>query len=313
MRLFLTGATGYVGGAIARAFRSAGHDVTALVRSEAAAAAVRRAGLAPLLGDLRRPDGFASAAAEHDVVVHAAFEYAADTGEERGAIDQRAVEALLRAAASGPCGHLVYTSNAYLLRGLGPGVVDETVAPPVGGPGAWRLAVERRVLDAGGAGLATAVVRLGFVYGGPPGGTMPDLFATAAGAGRVRHAGSGAARWSFVHLGDLAALYLAIAERRAAGVFHAVDGTPLTVEQALEVVSRVAGDGRQEGGALPAGAHTVELMEWDVAVVATRSRELGWAPRHTSLADGVGPAFADWREHQQERGPGEPDAITEMP
>ena len=294
MRLFLTGATGYVGGAIARAFRDAGHDVTALVRSDASARTVRRAGLTPVPGDLRDPNRWAAATAGHDAIVHAAFDYAPDTGAERGAVDERAVEALLRAAA-GLRAHLVYTSNAYLLHDLGPGVVDESVVPPVERPGAWRFGVERRVLDAREDGLATAVVRPGFVYGGPPGGTMPDLFATAARSGGVRHAGAGTARWSLVHLRDLAALYLAIAERRATGVHHAVDGTPLPVARVLDVVNRVAGGSPTGGGALPAGEHTRELMAMDVAVVATRSREIGWRPHYPSFEDGAASALADWR------------------
>jgi nucleoside-diphosphate-sugar epimerase len=319
VRVFLTGATGHVGSAVAEAFRAAGHEVFALVRSEAAAARVRAAGLTPVPGALGAPDGYAAAAAASDVLVHAAFEYD-DAGAERTDVDERATVGLLAAARAGGTRdgrprHLLYTSNAYLLRTGGGAPVDEDV--DVNGPAippSWRFGVERRVLAAdrdaaaasgGGASggpprLRTAVVRLGLVYGGA-GGSGPDLFAAALRRGAGVYAGDGRSRWSPVYRGDLAALYLRIAEAHAGGVFHAVDGNPVTVADAARAVSAAAGFGGHvlalppEAAAAELDAHTVDIMGRDVAVLPRRSLALGWRPRYASFREGAAAAFAEWR------------------
>src|SRR5919107_4457923 len=100
MRVFVTGATGHVGSAVAAAFRDAGHDVAALARSDAAARQLAAAGLGPVPGTLGDPATFAAAAGASDVVVHAGFEYTA-AGEERGDVDAPATPPMLTAARGG--------------------------------------------------------------------------------------------------------------------------------------------------------------------------------------------------------------------
>ena len=315
MRVFLTGATGHVGEAVAEAFRRGGHDVLALARSAGAADRVAAGGLTPVHGALAEPATYAAAVRASDVVVHAGFDYTPE-GEERRDVDRAAVDAFLAqlgaaAAADGRPRQLVYTSNACLLRAVGSRPVDESVDtsnPAI--PPAWRFAVERRVLDAaapapGGGGVHTAVVRLGVVYG-CAGGSGPSLYAAAArhGAGVYRSpvaGGSGTPRLAFVQRDDAAALYLRVAERRAAGVFHAVDGRLLTPAEAAEAVSVAAGFGGRElaldpeAAAAALGEHTADLMARDLAVLPVRSRALGWSPAYASFQDGAAAAFRDWR------------------
>lgn len=287
MEIFVTGGTGHIGGAVAAAFVRAGHAVTALVRSPASADRAAARGLRPLVGDLREPASYRAAAARHDVLVHTAFEYDASGAEVRET-DRASVAALLEAASDGRR-RVIYTSSAYLLGGLGQ--VDED-ADTARAPAAsqWRFAVERAVLAAGGA-----VVRPGLVYGGR-GGTMPTLFGGTDGA--VAFHGDGANRWTLVYRGDLAALYLRIAEQGARGVFHGVDGTPLPVRQVAEAASRAAGwRGRTRAISRESGEwdeHVERALVRDVAVVSRRSRELGWAPAFPSFIHGAARAFAEW-------------------
>lgn len=290
MRVFLTGATGHIGGAVAEALVGAGHTLTALVRNADAAARVAALGASPLVANLREPESYRAAAADADVLVHTAFEYTKD-GAEVHSTDRAAVAAMLEAAHdSGAEGQVVYTSSAYLLGGL-PGPVDEDV-DTAGAPASsqWRLAIERDVLGAGGA-----VVRPGLVYGGR-GGTMPFIFGPAVEHGAVEYPGDGRNRWTLVYLRDLAALYLMIVERGASGIFHGVDGAPLTVREVAEAASRAAGaGGRTRGIPTPAGdEHAERALSRDVAVVARRSLDLGWAPTFPSFLDGAEQAFAEW-------------------
>lgn len=291
MEAFLTGALGHVGGAVADAFLRAGHSVTALVRSPGRARQAEARGLRPVLGDLRDPAAYQAEAARHEIIVHAGFEYDAAGAEVRDT-DRTAAAALLRAAEAGG-GQVLYTSSAYLLGNLGAHPVDEdadTALAPASSQ--WRLEVERAVVAAGGA-----VVRPGLVYGGR-GGTMPQLFGGADGA--VPFHGDGANRWTLVYRGDLAALYLRIAERRARGIFHGVDGTPLPVRQVAGAASRAAGwQGRTRSiplGTGPVDEHVERALVRDVAVVPRRSRELGWVPVYPSFTDGAPQAFAEWSQ-----------------
>ncbi|HEX8361405.1 MAG TPA: NAD-dependent epimerase/dehydratase family protein [Longimicrobium sp.] len=290
MKVFLTGATGHIGGAVAEELIRAGHTVTALVRNADSAARVAALGASPLVADLREPESYRAAATEADVLVHTAFEYNRD-GSEVHSTDRAAVAAMLQAAReSGAERRVIYTSSAYLLGGL-PGPVDEDV-DTAGAPASsqWRLAVERDVLGAGGA-----VVRPGLVYGGR-GGTMPYLFGPAVEHGAVEYQGDGRNRWTLVYQRDLAALYLKIAERGASGIFHGVDGAPLTVREVAEAASRAAGaQGRTR--AIPhaeGDEHAERALSRDVAVIARRSLELGWAPTFPSFLEGADQAFAEW-------------------
>lgn len=288
MRVFVTGATGYVGSAVAARLRDGGHEVTGLARSDAAAARLAAAGVAPVVGELRTPASYVDAVADHDAVIHAAFEYRAD-GSEADDVDQLAVGGLIEAMhRGGRCRQLVYTSNAFLLSGLG--VVNEDIDLARATRPRWRLDVERRVLAAGRDDVATAVVRVGAVYGGA-GGSFPGFFEHARATGSIAYVGDGSNRWSLIHRDDLAALYGAIVERGGRGVFHGVDGTPLTMREVMTLVARASGDhvevrsvSPEQASALP---YHASVLMCDLAMDTARARALGWAPSVASFRDGA--------------------------
>jgi nucleoside-diphosphate-sugar epimerase len=195
MRVLLTGASGYIGSALASRLLAGGHAVTGLARSEAAAARLASADVVPLRGELRAPESWVAAVAEHAAIVHAAFEYHAD-GSEATEVDEQATAALVTAArGGGRCRRLIYTSNAFLLSDLG--VIDETVDFSRAARGRWRLDLEGRVLAAGDDDLATSVLRVGAVYGGD-GGSFPDFFRHARAHGSIAWIGDGTNRWSLI-------------------------------------------------------------------------------------------------------------------
>jgi len=188
MHVFITGATGYVGSAIAASLVRSRHDVTALVRSTTSAARVESAGIHAHHGNLRDPGSYREALQSADVIVHTAVE----AGDDRIDVDRIFVD-----AAAGPA--LIYTSVMFLLGNVEG--ADERAAGQ--GP---RAEHERIVLDAGGA-----VVRPGMIWGGES-----FLFE------HPLYIGDGRNRWPLVHRDDVAELYRLIAESGARGVFHAV-------------------------------------------------------------------------------------------
>src|SRR5512135_3513238 len=164
MRIFLTGATGYIGGAVLDALMRGGHDVTALVRTNEKAKRVAKRGAHPVIGTLADPDSFRGAAEAQDGYIHAAFDYSAGGGP---AVEQAALEVILAAAkrprtggASAPKRFVIYTSGVWILgRTLEPAAEDAPINPIA--MAAFRPAHERLVLDAAGEHLRTIVVRPG--------------------------------------------------------------------------------------------------------------------------------------------------------
>lgn len=297
MRVFITGGTGYVGSAIVGALVHAGHKVTGLARSPEKEAVLRALGATPIRGDIKDPPTFKAVAAEHDAAIHAGFEYS----EKAVEADRIAIETLLAAAKAGggPRG-VVYTSGVWVLGNTGDRPADEGASTAGAAPiVAWRPTHERLVLDAGRGNLAAVVIRPGMVYGGK-GGLVTQFFSSATKEGAAAYVGPGANRWSLVHRDDLAQLYRLVAEKRARGVFHGVDGAPVTVADAARAASHAAGKGgatrsipveeaRKQMGPM------ADALCLDQVVATRRSAELGWKPKHGSFLDGVRTAFDEWR------------------
>ena len=297
MRIFITGGTGYIGSAIVRALVEAGHSVTGLVRSPEKEAALRGLGATPVCGDLKEPSAYMDVAAEHDAAIHAAFEY----GDRGADVDRMAVETLLAAASAGAGPRsVVYTSGVWVLGNTGERLADEDASTAGAAPiVAWRPTHERLVLEAAGGQLATAVVRPGMVYGGK-GGQVVAFFSSATKEGAATYVGSGTNRWSLVHRDDLAQLYRLVVEKRARGIFHGVDGAPVTVADAARAASQVAGKGgatrstpleeaRKQMGPM------ANALCLDQIVGARRSAEFGWKPKYVSFPDSARAAFEEWR------------------
>jgi nucleoside-diphosphate-sugar epimerase len=238
MNLFLTGATGYLGSAIAATLIRARHDVTALVRSPTSAARVLSYGIHAHHGDLREPSTYRDAALSADAIVHAGVE----GGSDRMDVDRVFVDAVASPK-------LIYTSVLFLLGN----VDDADESAPASGP---RAEHERIVLDAGGA-----VIRPGMIHGGDA-----WLFAHPI------YIGDGANRWPLVHRDDVAELYRLVVESGARGVFHAV----AEVRRASEVFPEIEGtpleDARKELGGF------ADALALDQNVRAPRALALGWRP-----------------------------------
>jgi nucleoside-diphosphate-sugar epimerase len=303
MRIFLTGATGYVGSAILEATLRAGHHVTALVRDPEKAEQVSLRGGRPIVGELGKPSGYVAAAEDSDVIVHAAYERSKRTVE----VDRRAIETLLGAAGrrldAGHTASFIYTSGIWVLGDTdGPAAEDAPLKPTP--HVAWRPEHEElvRSLSRGGQ-VRTVIVRPGIVYGGAR-GIISDLLKNAKN-GLLRVVGNGSNHWPCVYDRDLADLYVRLAASPdASGIFHANDEADERVSDIVEAIARhvmVQQDVRHvpiEEARAKMGQYA-DALALDQIVRSPRARALGWTPTLHSVAGNVAGLIEEFRSGQE--------------
>jgi len=303
MRIFLTGATGYIGSAVLDALVRAGHEVTALVRDNEKARRVAARGAHPVIGNLADAESYRGAADAQDGYVHAAFDSASGRGP---AVERAALETIIAAARrprtarskSHQSRFMIYTSGTWILgRAPEPTTEDAQVNPIA--LAAFRLAHEQLVLEAAGKALRTAVIRPGVVYGGGI-GMVADLFKAAAN-GLVRVVGDGNNHWPLVYDRDLADLYArVIASDDAAGVYHANDEGDERVNDIVAAIAAhqpVRPDVRHvpiDEARAKMGAYA-EALALDQVIRSPRARALGWTPTLHSVAGNAARLLHEWR------------------
>ena len=205
MRVFVTGATGYVGRAVVRELREADHEVLGLARDDQGAEALARQSVEPHRGDLEDEESLAAGARACDGVIHLAFIHDFSRYGSAGEVDRRVVEAMA-GALEGTGKPLVLTSGTLVLA---PGrLVVETDAPALGGVAASRAPSEAAVMAASARGVRGSVVRLPpLVHGKGDHGFVPALIDAARKTGSSAFVGNGANRWPAVHRLDAARLF----------------------------------------------------------------------------------------------------------
>ncbi|MGE5813607.1 MAG: NAD(P)H-binding protein [Acidobacteriota bacterium] len=291
MKVFLTGATGYVGGAVLDALLRGGHSVTALVRDSEKAERMRVREVNPTVGTLGNPRTYRAAAAGCEAVIHTALESSTKTAE----IDRTAVDALLDIKPP----VFIYTSGIWALGATNSNADEGASTSAPAAISAWRVPHEQRVLDAATDGHRTIVVRPGIVYGGSR-GIVGDLLRDAAN-GLIRVIGSGSNHWPLVYDRDLGDLYVRLMTTNgASGVYHATDGGAETVSEIVAAI-REAVPVRPEVRHVPLDeAHTkmgvyADALALDQSVSSPRARALGWVPTLHSVAGNVPRLFEEWR------------------
>lgn len=294
MRIFVTGATGYVGSAVVRELVSRDHRVTGLTRLAEKTSYLTDLGADPVVGDLRDADSYADAVMTADALIHVAAEHS----DSRVDVDRRAVERLLTAAEDGPARIVVYTSGCFVLGETSEPAHEDASTDGAPDLVAWRPAHEDRVLEAATDRLATSVIRPGMVYGGKA-GSFARFFATAEREGAAEFVGDGANRWSPVYRGDVARLYRIVVEEAGRGIFHCAEPAERVGDLAV-AASRAAGAGgatrrlRVEAAREEMGAFA-DALTMDQVVGCRRAHAFGWEPGHPPFIESAEDVYREWK------------------
>lgn len=289
MHVFITGGSGLTGPAVVTEILAAGHTVTGLARSDAAAARLASLGATPHRGSLEDPGSLRSGAADADGVLHMA--YGGDFADPDSMMrrDTTAIETLGQVLEhSGK--PLVITSGTLVMpAGRESTEQDE---PDPAGIAPFRIAGERACLDFAPRGVRASVVRLAPTVHGPGDhGFIPMLITTARKSGVSAYVGDGANRWPAVHRLDAAVLFrLALEKAPAGGVLHGA-AENVTMKSIAETIAR--GLGLPAVSLTPGEAAThfispfmATAYGFDGPVTSVRTRELlGWSPSRPALLD----------------------------
>ncbi|NEE03696.1 NAD-dependent epimerase/dehydratase family protein [Phytoactinopolyspora halotolerans] len=297
MNIFLTGATGYIGGSLVRRLVADGHSVRALHRGNSQADDVAGLGAEPVLADLDDGDTLAREACRADAVINAA------DSDHAGA-----VEALVDALA-GSGKPLIHTSGSSIVGDASNGeyspmVYSEDAVEPGSGweptdDKAARVGIDRAVLAGADRDVRSVVLCNSLIYGTgqgikPDSVQLPRLIRQARASGVTRHVGPGRNVWSNVHIEDMCELYIRALADAPAGSFYFVENGEASYRTMCEAISDALGLGEPQPWSVEEA-----VAEWgyEVAVYALGSNsrvrarraraELGWAPTHASVTDWI--------------------------
>lgn len=293
MKIFLTGASGYIGGTVAARLLREGHELAGLTRSEAGAKEIQARGMRAVLGSLDDTDVIAQAAREADAVI--------DTAEANHAGVVAAIVGALRGSGK----PFLHTSGSGIVGTVANGerrdeIYDEYTPFAATVPRMQeRAAVDQLVFDAAKQGVRAVVIRPSMIYGEGRGvrkesAQVPALIDNAKKAGIGLHIGPGENLWANVHIDDVAELYVLALQAAPAGALYYAENGEEALKNVAASISRMLGFGGRTRNWSPQEAETAlgirahSSFGSNSRVRAKRSRaELGWQPRGISILDEI--------------------------
>ena len=292
MNIFITGASGYIGGTVAAKLIEAGHQVTGLARDEARAALLSERDITPVIGTLDDFDVLDGAARAADAVINAAnadnpFAARVLVDALRGSgkrFIQTSGTTVIADTAGGEAGGLVY--------------IEDTPFDPLPEK-AGRVATDRMVCEAANDRVHSVVICPSLIYGQGLGvrrhsPQIPTFIEMAKSSGAPHHIGNGANIWSHVHVEDCADTYLLALERGPAGSFYYIEAGEAAMVDVNRAIGRLLGLGDATKSLSMAdairawGPAMAYAMSANVRVRADKARAmLGWAPQGAALFDDI--------------------------
>jgi len=290
MKVFVTGATGYIGGSVSDQLVQSGYQVMGLVRSKEKAKLLKDRGIEPVLGSLDDRDVLTRSAKESDGVIHAA------------SADQQGVVEVFVAALARSGKFLIHTTGSGIANDQADGeyaaktrIMEDTYFEAVPFRQA-RFKMNRYVREAGiDQGIRTVVICPAMIYGQGRGlhtesDQLPKLIAISKQAGAGIYFGKGLNRYSNVHIDDLVDLYLLVIEKAPSSSFFFAENGDASFKEIAELIARTQG---LDGRTMSVGIDTLIAQFGDEGrfgvaansfVRATNARRLGWNPTGESLA-----------------------------
>jgi nucleoside-diphosphate-sugar epimerase len=286
MRVFVTGATGFIGSKIVYELLHAGHQVLAMARSNAGAHLLVAAGAEVHRGDLENLDSLRSGAAAAEAVIHTAFIHDFSKFQENCEIDRRAIEALGDALAGSD--RLLIVTSGTGMSASGPGHPATENDPPVSSKVVPRAATEEAAAALPARGVRVITVRLPQVHDTVKQGLVTYTINLAREKGVSAYVGDGLSRWPAAHVLDTAHLYCLALERGSAGVrYHAVaeEGVPSRdIAEAIGRGLRVPVISIAPEAAPGHFGWLARFVAWDIPASSAQTREqLGWNPTGPGL------------------------------
>ncbi|MFM0529664.1 NAD-dependent epimerase/dehydratase family protein (plasmid) [Paraburkholderia strydomiana] len=301
MKIFITGAGGFIGGSIAAHLVRAGHQVRGLIRKPEHRDELKRLGIEPVIGTLDDRALLVAEAQAADAVINAA------SSDHEGA-----VSALIEGL-SGSGKPFLHTSGSSIVGDASGGeaaearIYHEDALPEPTADKAARVAIDRRVLEAAQQAIRSAVLCNTLIYGhgavaGSASVQLPRLVRQAQKSGVVRHVGSGGNTWSNVHINDVAELYRLALEKSPAGTFYFVESGEASFREMSAAIARAMKLGEPQDWPLEEAQKEwgYEMASYGLGsnsrVRGERARKLlGWQPKRTSVID--------WIKHDMMSGP----------
>ena len=268
MKILLTGGTGYIGSAVLDRLTTAGHEVTAVVRSDDSRAKVEQTGATGLVGDLFDSTWLREHLVKHDAGIHTA----AGSDADDQALNASVVDAAI--AAFGGTDRPFLLTGGVWTYGAGADLSEDREPNPVALT-AWRVPLERRLLE---SDVRATVIQPGIVYGHATG--IPAML-----AGQKSFPGTGEQHWTTVHVDDLADLYVAALEAPGGQAYLGVSGVNPTVRELGDAIGPdVTAQGDQ--ATLDALGPFGEALLLDQQASGAKARaDLGWSPSRPSLVE----------------------------
>jgi nucleoside-diphosphate-sugar epimerase len=293
MKVFITGAAGYIGGSVAVRFLREGYQVRGLVRTPQQAERVKALGIEPVLGTLDDRDILIREAQQADAVVNAASS------------DHRpAVEALLEGL-QGSNKAFIHTSGSSVVGDDARGewksdkIYSEDTPVQVVPEKEARAALDKLILDAAQRGVRSVILCNTMIYGtglgvSPDSVQIPPLVAQARKSGIARYVGQGLNVWSNVHIEDVVELYLLALKKAPAGSFYFVENGEASYKEIVTAIAKRLQLGQPQAWPVEEAikewgfGHAVYSFGSNSRVTADKARrELGWQPKHGSVFDWI--------------------------
>jgi nucleoside-diphosphate-sugar epimerase len=282
MRVFITGASGYIGKHVALELLSRGHQVVGLARKPSERTTYST-GVDWRFADLSDFDAYWGDLAGSDAVVHCAMDYS--DGSENSDLDREFVTRVAEFS-----GRFLYTGNLFSERTDGP--LEESLQTS---SEHWRYQAEEAVI---GASQQTSVIRLGFVYGGS-GGYFWEILSPGTLA-QFETEPVPDVMWPMVHVKDVARLYASVLESNETGVFHAFDGVPVQAAQIIESARAVY---ESRGISSTESRDYIQgLLKSSVLTSNQRAVSTGWRPVSSSFVENAELAFSEYTDRPDNKG-----------
>ncbi|WP_168204273.1 NAD-dependent epimerase/dehydratase family protein [Aliikangiella coralliicola] len=292
MKVFITGATGYVGRHIVKVFLESGYQVTALTRqlNRTQQAQISSPNLTWLEGSLESVKQWAPLLPPQNTIIHCAMSYT-DGEKEVSELDENVVIELLKHNS-----HFIYTGNLFACPLPAQNTVKNQISEiAYPSDSNWRIRTENLVLN---QSQPSSIIRPGFVYGGA-GGYLWHMVPKQE-DGNLHYVESATATWPMIHVEDLARLYLHIAKNKIEGIFHGADGVETKVSSILSQLSNLYSaplvpvkfeEAKETLGKVASYMQTCYLTD------TTKTRSSGWHPEKPDFTHHAEAAYLDFQKN----------------